>query len=239
VAAATLPHAAQPSLAQWLALGALVGPVLFTLAWLWLGSLQPATSTPYGLIGGLSGSISTPISGIGVGPNAALFNAAFVVCGLLQLVGATASLESTATRGLVGAAASPESTPTRGQNGLRRASLVLLALSPLALALVGVFTLANALLLHIALGMLLFASPVLSFVVTGLYLRRRPAWRRFGTLLLLASPLTLLLFVAYSLSFDQSTVAAGQGVAGATERILLLEIQAWYIALAWRAFRRT
>ncbi len=222
-ASASLAHPRRAS--QWLALGAVAGPVLFTLAWLILGLLQPAASTPFGVIGGLSGTISNPISGIGVGPNAAVFNAAFVVCGLLQLVGAVGALESTGSS---------------RRRGLRIASDVLLALSPLALSLVGIFTLGNALLLHIVFGMLLFVSPVLSFLVTGIYLRgvQTTNWRRFGTLLLLASPLTLLLFVGYSISFDQVTVAAGQGVAGLTERVLMLEIQAWYVALGWRAFRR-
>jgi hypothetical membrane protein len=218
----TLRAAPARRVAHWLALGAVAGPVLFTLAWITLGLLQPATLTPFGVIGGLSGTISNPISGLGVGPNAAAFNAAFVVCGLLQLVGTVGAMESIASS---------------GRRPRRTLCEVLLPISPLALALVGFFTLANALLLHIVLGTLLFVTPVVGFLVTGLYLRGIPAWRRFGSMLVLASPLTLLLFVAYSVSFDQATAAAGFGVAGLTERILMLEIQAWYVALGWLAFR--
>ncbi len=87
-------------------------------------------------------------------------------------------------------------------------------------------------------GLLLFTSPVLSFLVTGLFLRGIPGWQGFGTALLLASPLTLLLFLVYSASFDQATAAAGVGVAGLTERVLLLEIQFWYVVLGWRVGHR-
>src|SRR6185503_12272586 len=98
--------------------------------------------------------------------------------GLLQLVGAVGALQS---------------IEGSGRRVLRAASEVLLALSPLALSLVGIFTLANALVLHVVLGMVLFVTPVLGFLVTGVFLRGISGWRRFGTWLLLASPLTLLL----------------------------------------------
>jgi len=32
-------------------------------------------------------------------------------------------------------------------------------------------------------------------------------------------------------------MAAGVGVAGLTERILVIEVQAWYVAMGWLAFR--
>jgi len=210
------------SLLNLLALGAVAGPLLFTLAWIGFGVLQPPTLTPFGVLGGLSGAISNPISGLGVGPFAAQFNTAFVVCGLLQAIGCVAALECLAS----------------GSRRLPRTLCEgLLAISPLGLALAGLFTLASALVLHIVAGTLVFASPVVSFLATGLLLRVIPAYRRIGIGLLLASPLTLLLFIAYSTSFDQATVAAGLGIAGATERILMLEIQAWYVVLGWLAFR--
>ena len=64
-------------------------------------------------------------------------------------------------------------------------------------------------------------------------------WRTFGTwLMLLGSPLTLVLWIVYSASFDVATVAAGLGYAGLTERVLTIEVHAWFIAMGWRAFRR-
>jgi hypothetical protein len=80
-------HKATP----WLALGAVVGPILFTLAWVFLGLLQPPTKNMYGVMGGVSGAISNPISGLGVGPQAQPFNASFVLCGLMLLAGVVGS----------------------------------------------------------------------------------------------------------------------------------------------------
>jgi hypothetical protein len=207
-----------------LALGAVAGPLLFTLAWIGLGILQPPTLTAYGLMGGLAGAISNPISGLGVGPVATQFNIAFVVCGLLQAVGCIAAVQVLA--------ADRRRLP-------RLLCAALLAVSPVCPSLAGVFTLASALLVHIVVGTLLFLTPVVSFAATGLLLRGIPSHRRLGTALIAAAPLTLLLFVAYSLSFDQATAAAGLGIAGLTERVLMLEVQAWYVVLGWAAFKNT
>jgi hypothetical membrane protein len=227
----TLPRAEQAAYAavsatrrrmRVLALGAVVGPLLFTLAWIGLGVLQPPVQTAFGVMGGLSGAISNPISGLGVGPLAAQFNVAFVVCGLLQAIGCIAAMQ------VLAADRRPLS---------RQLCAGLLAVSPVCLSLAGVFTLASALVVHIIVGTLLFLTPVVSFLATGLLLRGIPSHRRLGSALIAAAPLTLLLFIAYSLSFDQATAAAGLGIAGLTERILMLEVQAWYVVLGWAAFR--
>jgi len=206
-----------------LGLGAILGPLLFTLAWIILGIAQPPIHNIYGVMGGVSGAISNPISGLGVGPQATLFNAAFIVCGLLTAVGTIAAAAALlAHRGAFG----------------RWSCALLLALSPIGLAFAGVFTLADSIVLHSVAALFLFGSPLISFVVAGLMLRNRPGLRRFGNALILAGPLTLALFVAYALSFDQARVAAGEGIAGLTERILILELQFWYVALGWLALRQ-
>jgi hypothetical membrane protein len=194
------------------------------MAWVVLGVLQPAVHTSFGVIGGLSGAISNPISGLGVGPQADLFNAAFVVCGLMQLGGIVAALHALA--------------PER-RSIWREICAGMLSISPFGLAMAGVFTLASALLLHILAGMLVFATPIASFAVAGVFLRRSRDWKQLGNALLIASPVTLLLFVLYSVSFDQAQTAAGLGVAGLTERVLMLEIQAWYVVMGWLAFHRS
>jgi hypothetical protein len=81
-------------------------------------------------------------------------------------------------------------------------------------------------------------TPVLSFLAAGFFLRGMPRWRRFGTWLLLGSPLTLLLVVLFLLTFDQAAIVAGDGVAGLTQCILAVEVLAWFVALGWLAFRR-
>jgi hypothetical protein len=89
-------------------------------------------------------------------------------------------------------------------------------------------------------GFLLGAgTPVLSFLVAGLLLRRIPRWRRLGSRLLAVSPLTLALLVLFFLTFDDPTAAgAGLGVAGLTQRILVVEVHTWFVAMGWLAFKR-
>ncbi len=75
--------------AHWLALGAVIGPVLFSLAWLILGFLSPG----YPLFGTMIAPysvISQPISGLGLGSTAPYMNTAFVLGGVLLLVGVVA-----------------------------------------------------------------------------------------------------------------------------------------------------
>lgn len=80
-------------------------------------------------------------------------------------------------------------------------------------------------------------SGVVAFPVAGFLLRRIPCWRRIGAWLMLAGPLTLALAVLYFLTFSPTAAGARTGVAGLTERILVVELQAWYVALGWLAFR--
>jgi hypothetical protein len=44
--------------------------------------------------------------------------------------------------------------------------------------------------------------------------------------------------VLFFLTFDQATIVAGHGVAGLTQRILAVEVLAWFVAMGWLAFRR-
>jgi hypothetical protein len=215
---------AAPQAARWLALGAIIGPILFTLAWIILGVLQPATQTDYGVMGGISGAISNPISGLGIGPNALLFNVVgFVLSGLMTFVGVVAVFQT---------------TQASGRAAQRAVCAVLLALSPLGMALAGIFTLKSSVMLHSVAALVGFLAAIVGFVAAGFYFRETPRWRRFGNGLLVAAPLSLALMVAYFLSFNIATVAAGNGVAGLTERIFILEVHAWYVALGWSAWRR-
>jgi len=50
--------------------------------------------------------------------------------------------------------------------------------------------------------------------------------------------LTLLLVVAFFLSFDPAGSGAHEGMAGLTQRLLVLEVHAWFVAMGWLAFRR-
>jgi len=89
-----------------------------------------------------------------------------------------------------------------------------------------------------SLGFLLALTPIVSFLVIARQLRRIPAWRRLGTWLLVASPLTMVLTVLYFATFDPQAAGTNSGVAGLTERLLLVELQAGIVAMGWLAFRR-
>ncbi len=211
-------------LLRWLALGAIAGPLLFLFGWIVLGVLQPVTRNMYGVMGGISGAISNPISGLGVGPQARLFNTVFVTCGLILLAGVIGVFQTFSTA---------------RQPAARWICTVLLAISPIGLAMAGIYSLASSILLHTVAAALLFLTPVIGFLVTGFFFRGLPGWRRFGNRLLVASPLTLILLVLYAATFNQAVIAAGQGIAGLTERILTIEIHAWYVAMGWLVFRRS
>ena len=222
----TLPNASTSthtsrSWSRRFALGAVAGPVLFTLAWLILGALSPGYTISGTWISPYS-AISQPISGLGLGTTAPFMNAAFVISGLLLLAG------------IVGVA---RALPPGGRPVARAASAILLGLAPVGLIIIGLFTLETPV-RHLAGAMLVLATPVASFLVTGLHLRGVPGWHRFGNRLLLASPITLVLFIVYNASFSQAAVAAGHGVAGLTQRVLFVEILGWFVAMGWLVYRQ-
>jgi hypothetical protein len=207
--------------ARWLALGTIAGSVLFTMAWVVFGAISPGYTVAGTWISPYS-AISQPISGLGLGVTGTYMNSVFIVSGLLLL------------SGVIGVALT---LPPGGRPVARIASVILLALSPIGLIIIGLFTLESPV-MHLCGAILILATPVISFLITGIQLRGLPGWRRFGNGLLVASPLTLALFVMYTMSFNQSAVTAGHGVAGLTQRLLFLEILAWFVALGWLAYRR-
>lgn len=215
----TLRRASPPSATRFLALGAVGGPVLFTLAWLVLGAVSPGYTlfdhrfTDYS-------PVSQPISGLGMGSTAPYMNAAFIVTGLLLIVGVVSAFR-----------ALPPDRPT-----LRRWSVGLLACTGVGQIVCGTFDL-EASMPH-ALGFGLAAGvPVVGFLVAGQYLRRVPGWRRLGTGLLSGSPLTLALLVGFFATFQPTADGAEHGIAGLVQRLLVLQVHAWFVAIGWRAFR--
>lgn len=210
--------AATPDLARWLSLGAVAGPVLFTLAWLVLGFLSPGYPLwdmeiePYS-------PISQPVSGLGLGVTAPYMNAAFVLSGLLILAGSVGIFHSIGEL----------------SRRARWTGAVLLGLHGLGAVMDGIFTL-ESFFLHFV-GFLLALSTIVSFPVVGRLFRRVPRWRRLGGWLLLAGPLTLVLAVAYFASFDPVVAGSGIGVGGLIQRILIAEIQVWIVAMGWWAYR--
>ena len=200
-----------------LELGAIAGPVLLTVAWLVLGAVSPGYDV-WGIHVSPYSPISQPISGLGLGPTGPFMNAAFVVSGLLIVVGVYGAFERI-----------PEMRA-------RYVFAPLLALAGLGSVIDGLFTFENFF-MHFV-GFVLALTTIVTLPVTGFFLRRTSGWRRFGTALLAAGPLTLALTVIYFATFTPTVQGIQSGIAGLTERALVLEIQAWYVALGWLAFRR-
>jgi hypothetical membrane protein len=199
-----------PGTTRWLALGAVAGPILFTLAWLVLGQLRPGYSF-----------VSRPVSALGIGPNGVFMDAAFVLNGVLLIVGLTAVFQS--LKHQLGALA-------------RWMCTALLLLSPLGVLWDGIFTM-NTLALHTLGAEVALGTPVISFLIVGLVLRRVPEWKRFGTWMLVGCPLTLVLLVGFSMSVPPSELATGGGSLGLWQRALIIEVQAWFMIMGRLAFR--
>ena len=199
------------------ALGAVAGPVLFTLGWFVLGFISPGY-TMWGTRIAPYSALSQPLSGLGLGPTGPLMNTTFVLAGLLMVAGAIAIFRSI-----------PELGPSA-----RWIGTVLLALPGLGAIIDGVFTLEHFLLHFVGFGLAL--TTVIGFPVIGFLIRRVPRWRRFGAWLIVAGPVTLALTVLYFATFTPTIEGVQHGVAGLTERLLVLELQGWFVALGCLAF---
>jgi hypothetical protein len=193
-----------------------IGPISLSLGWLVAGWLSPGFYTVSGTRLAPYSAVTQQISRLGVGPTAPLMNSVFEVSGILTLIGVF---------GIV-----------RGQpRGARRVRtvLVLLALPALGSMMDGIFTLRYEL-MH-SLGFVLVLSSMVGIPVAGRLLRQNPPWRQFGNWLVVAGPSTLFLAALFLASL---TPSIRHGVAGLTERLLVVEISCWYVALGWWAFAR-
>lgn len=193
--------------------------VLFTATWVALG----VVNTGYTLFGttieGYS-PVTQPISGLGLGSTAWAMNTAFVVYGVITLAGALGASR------LVGAV----------DPGSRLPALLTLGLHGVGSVTVGVFTL-ESMDLH-SLGFLLILAPIAGFVLVGRRFRRIDEVRTAGRCLLwTAAPLSAVLVAAFFVSFDPVAAGDGAGVAGLTQRALVLNLQIWIAVLIITAAR--
>src|SRR5260370_27861824 len=172
--------------ARWIALGVVAGPILFTLGWFVLGFISPGY-TMWGTRIAPYSAISQPLSGLGLGPTGPFMNATFILTGLLMVAGAIGVFGSIA--GLGPAA--------------RWIGTGLLALPGLGAVVDGVFTLEHFFFHFVGFGLALTA--VVGFPVAGFLLRRVPSWRRFGSWLIAAGPLTLAVTVLYFSTLTPTT----------------------------------
>jgi hypothetical membrane protein len=207
---------------RWLALGNVAGPIILTLAWIILGLIRPAIKTEWGISGGVIGMITQPVSGLGIGSNSTLFNTAFVLNGLLVIVGVFGVFQT---------------IDMRKPGKFRTISILLLMLSGVGSILCGIFTL-ESFMFHMIGFILACGAPAFGFLTTGVYLRGNPDWKKFGDKLIYGFPITLVLLVIFFFTFRYDLMAAARGIAGLSERILVLEVQAWYVFLGILVFRQ-
>jgi hypothetical membrane protein len=201
-------------LERWLALGGVAGPLLFVLAFTVAGLLRPGYSP-----------VDQAISDLGIHEGAWIVNGSLVILGL-SLVGFVISFA--------------RSIRPRSPMALRVAGAALLAAVGLGYGVAGIVPETNP--LHWQLGApLVYGGAILGFLLAGLLLRRSPAWRGWAAVTLLASLATLVLvgLTFYTFSFYEFTggpAPVGQ-YGGLMERVLFIEILAWYAAVGWRLFR--
>ncbi|HEX2647196.1 MAG TPA: DUF998 domain-containing protein, partial [Candidatus Dormibacteraeota bacterium] len=146
--------------------------------------------------------------------------AAFVLTGLLMIEGAFGIFQQ----------------QDELSRSARRLGAVLLVLPGLGAVIDGFFTFEHF--LPHFVGFALALTTMVSFPIVGVMLRRTWDWRTVGTGLVIAGPLTLALAVLYFATFTPTVAGIQTGVAGLTERALVLEIQAWYVVLGWLTYRR-
>lgn len=204
---------------RWLALAAVLGPVAFTLAWLVLGSISSGYQMWDVVVPSYS-PVSQPISGLGMSSTAPYMNTAFVSLGVLLILGAHGMFKNI-----------PQLSPKA-----RRAATVLFALPGVGAIVDGIFNLESFMLHFMGFGLVVVFAMV-GFAVVGRLLRRIATWKHWGTSLMIASPVTLLLTVLYFATFNPENAGNNVGIGGLTQRILVTQILAWYALIAWRSFK--
>jgi hypothetical membrane protein len=198
---------------RWLALGGVVGPILFVAAFTVGGIVRPGYSP-----------IHQAVSDLGVGSNAWLLNASLVLLGVLLTAFAFSFFRSL--------------RPALSQRW-RWVCAALLSCTGLGFAVAGIFTEAPATVaIHWMVGMpLLVLGAVIGFFLTGLALRRDAQWGGWGAYTLVASLVTIVLIASMFWVFTPGTPLAPAQLGGLMERVLFIEVLAWYVAFGWRLFR--
>jgi len=202
-----------------LPIGLIAATAAFTFTWLVLGFINDGYMF-YNIVIENYSPISQPISGLGLGKTAAGMNAAFVIYGSIAIAGAFGISRNLA----------------RIEPRTRQAALWTVGLHGFGAVLVGVFTL-EEMSMH-SFGFLLVLTPIIGFAIVGRRLRSNDDWRRLGLLLTrVATPVGLLLVVAFFATFNPEAAGSGEGFAGLSQRTLIIFVQAWIVAIAWTTRR--
>ncbi|WP_243065111.1 DUF998 domain-containing protein [Humibacter sp. RRB41] len=211
---------AQPATRSYLPLAAVAGPMLFTLAWFTLGFVSTGY-TLWGVHVSHYSPIQAQVSALGVGNTAPYMNVAFIITGVLLILGAIGIFRVLR-----------DDIPS---GSMRRWCFALWLLPGIGSITDGIFTFQNTFLHFLGFG--LFLTSVFAFALTGIALRRTVRLKRIGTWLIIAVPLTIALTILFFSTFTPTAAGQLTGIAGVTERLLVTEIMFWYATLGWIAFR--
>src|SRR5574341_1052822 len=194
---------------KWSSFGGVVGPIQFVVTFTVTGFLRPGYSPVY-----------QAVSDLGVGDNGWILNASLVILGLL-MIGLATSFYRTVR---------PEAGPA-----LRFVSALLIALVSVGFALAGIFPETTP--MHWAVSApLVFLGAPLAFLLIGLLLRGDRVWRGWAAYSLIASLSTVVLVAIMFYTFSPSTPPSAK-VGGLMERVVFIDILAWYVVFGWRLFR--
>jgi hypothetical membrane protein len=198
--------------ARWLVLiGGVINPIAFVVIYTVAGILRPGYSP-----------IHQAISDLGVGPNGSLMDTMAVVHALLLIAFA------------VGFALLMRQVLTVGWLWSGTALLVLRGLAQVT---TGIFTDApSTVRIHSLATIVALLSMVSAFTIIGLGLWRNFKWRGWGTYSLAAALVTLVLVAVEFWVFTPGTPLASAQVGGLMERVLSVEMLAWYVVFGWRLF---
>ena len=206
--------------ARWLALAGVIGPILFELMFTIAGLLRPGYSP-----------IRQAVSDLGVGPNAWIQNANFVVFGLLLIAFAIGFYRG--MRSVI-------------SGGWLMACLVLLILSGAGMGGAGYFTVPDPNdppelqvlqgILHMLCFLAAFVSPAIALVIIGWRLRQDAKWRGYGRYSMITGLVALVLIALVFLFFAPGSPLSEVRIGGLVQRILALEVFAWHVVMGWRLF---
>lgn len=183
------------------ALAGIVGPILFLLVFTIDGLLRPGYSPIYQMI-----------SDLGLGTNAWIQNANFVVFGLLLSIFAFGFYQR--MRPVI-------------SGGWLTASTIFLVLVGVGLVNEGIFT-KDAAGIHVLGFLVVFCSLITAFFIIGMQLRKIPAWRGYSWYSMLTGLVTLALLAAFIYVMDHAQAV------GLFHRILVVEAFGWYTVMGCR-----
>ena len=122
--------------------------------------------------------------------------------------------------------------------GIRWLGGVFLMLPGLGVGVTGIFTAERSTVgIHSAASSLGLLGAVVAFLIAGYRLRRDVRWRRWSTYSIVAGLTTLVLLAVEFLAANPRAPLAAAPIGGLVERILVIELLAWYVAFGWRLFR--